>query len=116
MNKISNDLLKGSVKTIILKILRDDGPLHGYGITQKVEELTGGKIKLSYGALYPLLHKLKKEKTLVTASHIYHNRMRIYYALTDKGVSTATEKINELTEFVESLQRIVDLKPRLING
>jgi len=87
--------------------------MHGYALTQKVEEITQGKIKLTYGALYPILHKLKKEKVLVTASEIYKNRMRIYYSLTPKGNSIVIEKINELKEYVESLQRLIDLKPGL---
>ena len=108
---IPNELIKGSMKTIILKLLKEDGPSHGYAITRKVEEMTKGKIKLSYGALYPILHKLESEGILVTASEIYNNRIRIYYALTDKGQSVVIEKVNELKEFIDSLQNIVDLKP-----
>jgi DNA-binding PadR family transcriptional regulator len=110
---VPSELLRGSLKTIVLKLIKEEGPLHGYAITQKVEELTGGKIKLTYGALYPILHKLKSEKALVTASEIKNNRMRIYYALTPKGHSLVAEKIQELTEFIESLQRIIEPKPGL---
>ena len=110
---ISNDLLRGSLKTIVLKILKEEGPLHGYAITQKVEEMTKGKIKLTYGALYPILHKLESEKILGTASEIRNNRIRVYYALTPKGHSVVTQKIKELTEFIESLQQIVEPKPGL---
>jgi len=110
---ISNDLIRGSLKTIVLKLLKEEGPLHGYAITRKVEEMTAGKIKLTYGALYPILHKLESEGVLVTESENFNNRIRIYYALTDKGQSVVLEKIQELTEFIESLQRIVDTKPGL---
>ena len=110
---ISSDLLRGSVKTIILKLLEEHGPMHGYAITQKVEELTAGKMKLSYGALYPVLHKLENEKVLVTASEIYNNRVRIHYALTDKGHSLVKEKIKELNEFMESIKLIIEAKPGL---
>ena len=110
---ISSELIKGSLKTIILKLIEEKGPMHGYAITRKVEELTGGKIKLTYGALYPVLHKLESEKILVTAREVNNNRMRIYYALTPKGHSLVTEKIKELKEFIESLQGIVELKPGL---
>jgi len=110
---IPNDLIKGSLKTIILKLLKEEGPMHGYAITQKVEKLTEGKIKLTYGALYPILHKLESEGVLVTASENFNNRIRIYYALTDKGQSVVLEKIKELNEFIESLQRIIDPKPGL---
>ena len=110
---ISNELLKGSLKTIVLTLLKEKGPLHGYAITQKAEELTAGRIKFTCGALYPLLHKLEKEKILVTAREIKNNRIRVYYSLTPKGHSVVKEKIKELNEFIESLQSIIDLKPGL---
>jgi PadR family transcriptional regulator len=110
---IKADLIKGSLKTIVLKLLEEEGPMHGYAITQRVEILTEGKIMLTYGALYPVLHKLEKEGSLVTASENFNNRIRIYYALTPKGHTLVLEKIKELNEFIESLQRIVDAKPRL---
>ena len=113
---IPTDLIKGSLKTIVLKLLEEEGPLHGYAITQKVEELTEGKMKLTYGALYPILHKLEKDGSLVTASENFNNRIRIYYSLTPKGHTVVAERIKELNEFIESLQRIVNAKPRLSNA
>jgi PadR family transcriptional regulator, regulatory protein PadR len=110
---ISSELIKGSLKTIVLKLLKEEGPMHGYAITRKVEELTRGKIKLTYGALYPILHKLEKDGSLVTASENYNNRIRIYYSLTPKGHTVISEKIKELNEFIESIQSIVNTKPGL---
>lgn len=110
---IPSDLIKGSLKTIVLKLLKEEGPMHGYAITRKVEELTAGKIILTYGALYPVLHKLESEKVLVTASELKNNRMRVYYALTPKGHSLVKEKIEELNEFIKSLQMIIQSKPGL---
>lgn len=105
---ISSELLKGSLKTIILKLLEENGRMYGYEITKKVEELTKGKMKLTYGALYPVLHKLEAEGTLFTESENFNNRIRIYYKLTPKGQSVVEEKIKELNEFIESLQSIID--------
>jgi DNA-binding PadR family transcriptional regulator len=110
---IPSDLIKGSLKTIILKLLKEEGPMHGYAITQKVEELTRGKMKLTYGSLYPVLHKLEKEGALITESENFNNRIRIYYRLTPKGQTIVAEKIKELNEFIESLQLIIDTKPGL---
>jgi PadR family transcriptional regulator PadR len=81
--------------------------MYGYQLTHKVEELTGGKMKLTFGALYPVLHKLESEKVLVTSKELINNRVRVYYSLTPKGNSVVAEKIRELNEFIESLQRIV---------
>ena len=110
---VSKDLLKGSLKTIVLKMLKEEGPMYGYQITSRVEELSAGKVKLTFGALYPILHKLESDGILKTASQIYNNRMRIYYALTPKGESLVVEKLRELNEFIESLQRIVEPNPGL---
>lgn len=87
--------------------------MYGYEITRKVEEITEGKIKLTYGALYPVLHKLESEEVLVTESENFNNRIRIYYSLTKKGHSVVAEKINEMKDFIESLESIINLKPGL---
>jgi PadR family transcriptional regulator PadR len=110
---ISNELLKGSMKTILLKVLKEEGPMHGYALTRKIEELTNGEIKLGFGAIYPVLHKLENDGILVTASDNFNNRVRIYYALTEKGQSLVIEKIKEMNEFIESLKRIIDIQPGL---
>lgn len=110
---ISTDLLKGSLKTIVLKVLEENGRMYGYEITRKVEELSGGNIRLTYGALYPVLHKLESEGVLVTESENFNNRIRIYYKLTPKGHSVVKEKIREMKEYIESLQKIVDPQPGL---
>jgi DNA-binding PadR family transcriptional regulator len=110
---ISSELLKGSLKTIVLKLLKDEGPMHGYAITRRVEDLTEGKIKLTYGALYPILHKLESDKVLITRTENFNNRIRIYYSLTPKGDSLVAEKIMEMKEFIESLQWIIEPKAGL---
>jgi PadR family transcriptional regulator PadR len=108
---IPSDLIKGSLKTIVLKLLEENGRMYGYDITRKVEEMTEGKIKLTYGALYPVLHKLESDGVLITESENFNNRTRIYYLLTPHGHSVVKEKIKEMNEFIESLQRIVNAKP-----
>ena len=85
--------------------------MYGYEITQKVASLTEGQITLTYGALYPVLHKLEKEGALITASEVINNRNRIYYKLTKKGNETAREKVKELEDFVKTIGML--LKPEL---
>lgn len=107
---ISSELFRGSLKTIILKLLKEEGPMHGYAITSRVEKLTEGKIKLTYGALYPVLHKLENDGMLETTSEVINNRVRVYYRLTSSGHSLAAEKIKEMAEFIESIQIILNPK------
>ena len=110
MKKLPGELLKGSLKSIVLKLLAENDKMYGYEITQKVEELTGGKIQLTYGALYPILHKLEKDGSLMTESQNVKNRMRIYYKLTPKGNSLAKEKIEELKEYIEAIKILLEPK------
>ena len=108
---IARELLKGSLRSIVLKLLAENGRMYGYEITQKVEELTVGKIKLTYGALYPILHKLEVEEAVLTESENFSNRIRIYYRLTPKGTSYAREKIAEMEEFIDVITLL--LKPNI---
>ena len=106
---ISTELLKGSLKSIVLKLLAENGRMYGYDITRRVEEMTAGKIKLTYGALYPVLHKLELDGSVITEAENFNNRTRIYYRLTPKGNSYALEKIKEIQEYIEVMGLI--LKP-----
>jgi PadR family transcriptional regulator PadR len=110
---ITTELLKGSLKSIVLKLLAENGSMYGYDITRKVEEITAGKIKLTYGALYPILHKLEVDGVVVTEAENYNNRTRIYYRLTPKGDSFTKEKIRELQEYLEVMTIILKSKPEL---
>jgi len=104
---ISKELLKGSLKSIVLKLLAENGRMYGYEITLKVEALTHGQIKLTFGALYPILHKLEKEGAVLTEHEIANGRTRIYYKLTPSGVGFAEEKVKELKEFIDMLGHIM---------
>lgn len=106
---ISTELLKGSLKSIVLKLLSESNRMYGYEITQKVEEITQGKIKLTFGALYPVLHKLEQEGALITENENVNNRMRVYYKLTPKGSSVCADKMKELEDFINIIG--IFLKP-----
>ncbi|MFA6261857.1 MAG: PadR family transcriptional regulator [Bacteroidia bacterium] len=105
----SSDLLKGMLKPIILKLLHEKGRMYGYEITQLMKEITNGEVALTFGALYPILHKLEKDGIVKTEQEVINNRNRIYYSISKKGASKAQEKIAELEEIVQTLK--VFLKP-----
>ena len=106
---IRKDLLKGTLKPIILKLLSENDRMYGYEITLRVKELSAEKIQLSYGGLYPILHKLEANGEVLTETEIIDNRVRKYYYLTKKGKRTADKHIKELEEFVNTIRMI--LKP-----
>ena len=106
----TNPLLKGSLQTIILKLLEDNDQMYGYEITQKVKEVSEGEILLTEGALYPALHKLEADGFLETFTQVVDNRVRKYYRLTEQGGKEVTSKLNEAQAFIEQLQTLLNLK------
>ena len=108
-----NPMLKGTLQTIILKLLEDNTRMYGYEITQKVKEVTAGEIMLTEGALYPALHKLEAEGMLETFTEVVDSRVRKYYRLTEQGGKEVTSKLTEAQAFIDQLQLLLNLKPAI---
>ncbi len=102
----NKELTKGTLQPIILKLLTENQKMYGYEITQKVRKQTEGKIDISEGALYPILHKLEADGVLETEKEFIGKRVRKYYTITKKGESVAREKANEVLDFIKSLSLI----------
>jgi PadR family transcriptional regulator PadR len=107
----ANPFLKGSLQTIILKLLEDNTEMYGYEITQKVKEMSDGDVLLTEGALYPALHKLEADGFLETFTQVVDNRVRKYYRLTEEGGKEVTSKLTEAQAFIDQLQNLLNLKP-----
>lgn len=107
-----NEFIRGTLKTIILRLLAQRRHMYGYEITQRVADLSNDEIKLTYGALYPTLYKLEAEGLLVTTTEVVDNRARKYYSLTPKGKKFAKEKVSELQRFNKILTAILADKPK----
>lgn len=106
----SSELLKGTMKTIVLKLLSDNKKMYGYEITQRVKELTLEKIQLTEGALYPTLHALESEGLVTTELEYIGKRVRKYYSLSPGGKTKTKEKVSELADFMATLSGLLDIK------
>ena len=106
----NSKLYKGSLSTIILKLLDEKGKMYGYEITQKVKELTKGELQITEGALYPALHKLEAQGLLDVEVVKVDNRLRKYYKLTEKGEKETVNQLAELENFIRSMQHLVNPK------
>lgn len=109
----SSELIKGTLKTIVLKLLSENNQMYGYEITQKVKELTGNKIQITEGALYPTLHALENDGVVTTEVVNIGKRVRKYYKLTPQGKNNAMEKVNEFADFIQTMKFLLDIKPQL---
>lgn len=104
----SSELIKGTLKTIVLKMLADNGRMYGYELTQKVKEQTADRIQLTEGALYPTLHALEQEGLVTTQLEYMGKRVRKYYSLSPSGQTRAQEKVSEFADFVNTMKLLLD--------
>jgi PadR family transcriptional regulator, regulatory protein PadR len=108
----SSELIKGTLKTIVLKLLADNSKMYGYEITQRVKELTGDRIQLTEGALYPTLHALEQEGLVTTELEYMGKRVRKYYKLSPSGKSRSAERITEFAEFMSTMSILLNIQPK----
>jgi PadR family transcriptional regulator PadR len=81
----STELLQGTLDLLILKSL-SLGPMHGLGLSRRIEQITGGTFQVKPGSLFPALHRLEEKGWL--RSHwgeSENNRRAKYYELTNSG-------------------------------
>ncbi len=104
------DFLKGTLTTIILSLLNENGKMYGYEICQLTKQKTKEAILLTEGAIYPALHKLEKQGLLTSSKEKINGRIRKYYAIPEKQTSLVRKQIEALNQFIDALHLV--LKPQ----
>ncbi len=100
-------LLKGTLSTLVLKLLAQNGQMYGYEIIQRITAASDERLKITEGALYPTLHKLEAEGLLETEKRPVSGRVRKYYALSPKGKKACEDKLSQLRDFIDSVQNLI---------
>jgi DNA-binding PadR family transcriptional regulator len=103
----SKELLKGTLSAMILKLLSEQERMYGYEMSMKVKELSGGKILLKDGSLYPALQKMTADGLLSFKEEEVGGRVRKYYYLTKQGHKKKAAYVEELKDFISTLNKIV---------
>lgn len=103
----SKELLKGTISAIVLELLSKQDRMYGYEISQRVKELSEGKIQLKDGSLYPALQKMTADGLLTYEQEEVGGRVRKYYSLTKQGHKERIAYVAELKDFIETMNRLV---------
>jgi PadR family transcriptional regulator PadR len=86
----------GTLALMILRTLEVLGPLHGYGVARRIEDVSKQKLQLNYGTLYPALLKLEQEGFIKAAwGQSENNRKAKYYSLTAAGKKRLAQETRE---------------------
>ena len=85
-NDDKTDVLQGTLALMVLKTLEAMGPLHGYGIARRIEQMSGDAISLNQGTLYPALVRLEQQGWIRAKWGVSDNNRRAkFYAITPRG-------------------------------
>jgi transcriptional regulator len=105
MGRKRNDILQGTLAMLVLKSLDARGALHGYAITQHIQEVSAELLRVEEGSLYPALHRLEQEGWIEGSwGTTETNRQARFYALTRAGrkqLAAEEESWERLTAGVE---------------
>jgi PadR family transcriptional regulator PadR len=109
--KRKKDVQQGTLSLMVLKTLDVLGPLHGYGIARRIEQISGDLLAVNQGTLYPLLLKLEQEGAIASERGPSENNRRArFYRLTAAGRRQLQAETRGWEETTALIERFVAVK------
>jgi PadR family transcriptional regulator PadR len=107
MTIVRSDLLQGTLDMLVLKILSLE-PLHGWGISERIQAVSGEVFQVNQGSLYPALRRLKRRGWITSEWRVTENNRRArYYALTAAGRKQLAEERQAWARSSAAVERIL---------
>ena len=101
------DVLRGSLDLLVLKTL-SLAPLHGWGISQRIQQISQGVLEVNQGSLYPALQRLEKDGLVTSEWGMTDNNRRArYYRLTAVGRRTLGTELESWRRFAAGLEAVL---------
>jgi PadR family transcriptional regulator len=106
-----SDVWQGTMALMVLKTLEAMGPLHGYGIARRIEQISGNRLCLNYGSIYPALLRLEQERAITSEWGVSeNNRKAKYYRLTSAGRRQLRREAEQWAEASDIVARFLAVK------
>lgn len=106
--KSKADLLQGTLDMLILKTLAL-GPLHGWGISQRLQQMSDEVLRVNQGSLYPALHRLEQQGLLDTEwGSSENNRQAKFYSLTAAGRRRLEAETDHWARMSAAIARVLE--------
>lgn len=108
------DVLQGTLVLLVLRTLDALGPLHGYGIARRIEQISGDLLQLNQGTLYPCLLRMEQEEWVASkwgASE--KNRKAKFYSITPLGRKQLAKETQEWQRMSSTIDRFLGAIPDL---
>jgi len=98
-----SDLRRGLLQLLVLAIIKAEGPTFGYAIAQSIRQRTADRLILQDGTLYPLLHRLERQRLVRSRWDVTGDRPRKYYQITPPGEQQLQAMLATWSELVYTL-------------
>ncbi len=108
MTKQKNDTLQGTLALLVLKTLAQ-GPMHGWGITLHIQQISDQVLRVEEGSLYPALHRMEQEGWITAEWGLSGNKRRArYYRLTTAGRKQLAAEEQNWKELTKAVARVLN--------
>ena len=108
MDKQKSDLLQGTLDLLILKTLALE-PMHGWGISQRIQQVSEGVLNINQGSLYPALYRLEQKGWIVAEwDSSDNNRKAKYYELTRSGRKQLSEETANWERLASAITQVLE--------
>jgi transcriptional regulator len=102
------DLLQGTLDMLVLKALQLE-PMHGWGITERIEQWSESVLQLGQGTLYPALYRLERQGFIQSDWQVTENNRRArYYSLTRAGRRQLTDELEQWRRMSRAVNLVLD--------
>ena len=109
--KDKSDVQQGTLALMVLKTLDVLGPLHGYGIARRIEQISGDLLAVNQGTLYPVLLRLEQEGTIQSEWGVSeNNRKARFYQLTVRGKKDLAAEVQQWKQTAAIVERFFSVK------
>lgn len=107
MAQNQTDALRGSVELLVLKTLSLEA-MHGWGIGQRIQQLSGGELEVNQGSLYPALQRLEHRGLITSDWELTENNRRArYYRITAAGRRALAREVDSWRRFAATMEVIL---------
>jgi PadR family transcriptional regulator, regulatory protein PadR len=108
MGNDKSDVLQGTLDLMVLKTLEAMGPLHGYGIARRIEQVSGNSLSLNQGTIYPALLRLEQRGWVKSAWGVSEsNRRAKFYSLSQRGLKQIQEETENWERIAATMSRFL---------
>ena len=112
MGETKSDILQGTLDLMVLQTLDAMGPLHGYGVARRIEQISDDVLQLNQGTIYAALLRLQQRRWIAASwGTSDNNRKARFYELTPAGRAQLAREVSQWRALVSAISSVLGTEP-----